>query len=171
LGGGERRFVRFLRRAALFLSVTLPSTAWAAEEELVLGIEPGYALLTTPAGAKHGGVADLSAWLGITETIALAISAGTAAGFSEQDAIIEALGGIVLALDVFRVIPYGEAMIGAYLANDTLAPSYRLGVGADYLISPSFAVGVVARYRGLPDMLGGDGLFTAQLRLALRIEL
>ena len=163
--------MRFRGRAVLFLSITLPSTALAAEDELVLGLEPGYALLTTSEGSKHGGTVNLSAWLGITETLALAVTAGGSSGFSERDTIYEALGGVILALDVFRVIPYGEALVGAFLTKDALAPSYRLGVGADYLISPSLAIGLVARYRGLPDALGGDGVFTAQIRLALRIEL
>lgn len=164
-----------MRAAVVFLSITLPSIApsiaWAGEDELILAIEPGYALLSVPEATEHGGFGSIAAWLGVTDTIFLAATGGVAAGFSDGPTIGEALGGVVLALDVLRVVPYGEAMIGAIITPDSLGASYRLGLGADYLLSKTFSLGLVARYRGLSDNLGGDGLFTAQLRLALRIEL
>lgn len=168
-----------MRVAVVFLSITLPSIAssiaWAGEDELILAIEPGYGLLLAPQGAPdsvaHGGAGSIAAWLGVTDTIFLAASGGAATGFSDGPTIGEALGGVVLALDVLRVVPYGEALIGAIITPDSVGASYRLGLGADYLLSKTFSLGLVARYRGLADNLGGDGLFTAQLRFALRLEL
>lgn len=170
-----QRADRMQRRPALaFLLVALPSipsVAFAGEDELVLAIEPAYALLSRPEDSKHGGGADASVWFGVSETIWLAASGGAFAGFADTSAIGEACGGIALAFDVFRIIPYGEAMIGALFSNGEIAPSLRFAIGADYLISPSLAVGLVARYRPLPDVIGGDALVTAGLRLALRYEL
>ena len=157
--------------ATILLSIALPSIAHAGEDELILAVEPGWALLHFTDDANHGGAAGVSAWLGVTETIWLAASTGIALGFVEKSAVSELLAGIVVALDVLRVVPYGEALIGAVASKETVEPSFRFGLGADYLISPAIGIGLVARYRPLTDTLGGDGLFTAQVRLSLRIEL
>jgi hypothetical protein len=157
--------------ALAFLLVTLPSVAWAGEDELVLAVEPAYAVLVRPEGSKHGTGADASLWFGVSETIWLAASAGAFGAFSDAPVISEACGGIAIAFDVFRIIPFGEAMIGALFTRDTIAPSLRFAIGADYLISRTLAVGLIGRYRPLPDALGGDALVTAGLRITLRYEL
>ncbi|MCK6548204.1 hypothetical protein L6R52_20310 [Myxococcota bacterium] len=148
-----------------------PRPAAAAEEELVLALEPGWAL-TSAADARHGASADLSAWLGVTEVLWLSASAGAHhLPADPSQSLWELYAGLVAALDVLRTIPFFEAQLGVTADGGTLAPGIRVGLGADYLISPTVSVGAVVRWRTLADELGADGLLTAQVRLALRIEL
>jgi hypothetical protein len=84
---------------------------------------------------------------------------------------VEGHGGIAIALDVLRTIPFAEIAIGAVANSDALEPSVRLSAGGDYLVTRSLSLGIVARYRPLSEALGGDGLLTVALRIAWRIEL
>jgi hypothetical protein len=161
----------WLTIAALAALAAGPTPAFGAEDELVLALEPGWSL-TSADDAAHGVGGDLSAWLGITEVLWLSASAGGHHLFTEPSRDLwEAWAGLVAALDVLRTIPFVEAQLGVTGDGGALAPGVRLGLGADYLVGPTVSAGVVVRWRTLADELGADGLFTAQLRVALRYEL
>ena len=160
----------------LTLAILYPgaSSALADEGELILAIEPGWALLAHESKNRHGVGAGASAWYGVSETLWLA--AGTGAHYTflekgERALYGEALGGVALALDVLRTIPFGEAMIGVVANENAFAPSVRISLGADYLVTKSLSLGVVFRYRPLQESLGGDGFFTISLRLGCRLDL
>jgi hypothetical protein len=157
----------------VFLVPALPDRARAAEDEVVLALEPSYGILSGDA-TNHGVGGHGTAWLGITETFWLSGSGGGYVFFESggnQRLLYEALGGLVVALDVLRTIPFAEAMIGVVGSRGALVPTFRAGLGADYLLSKRTSVGVVVRYRPLGDKIASDGLLTAELRLALRFEL
>lgn len=167
--------MRTLTASVSFLAlVLLAPAARAAEGELVLAFEPGYALLSGEATAQHGGSGAGSAWIGLSDELWLAFGGG--AGYVGADDPIgarrygEAFGGIVAALDVFRTIPFLEAQIGMVTSSDVLSPTVRIGLGADYFVSRTLSVGLVARVRPVREDIGGT-LLTASLRLAWRIAL
>ncbi|MEQ8274303.1 MAG: hypothetical protein RMA76_44390 [Deltaproteobacteria bacterium] len=164
-----------MRRLALALLLTLVSaTANAAEDELVLAVEPGWALLTTDPVEQHGGGGGLSAWLGLNDELWLALSAGASAVPARDPlpsaVLYEAFGGIVAALDVFSTIPFLEAQAGFVATKDAVSPTIRFGVGADYFITRTITVGAVVRVRPVDEAIGGT-LVSAGARLALRLEL
>jgi hypothetical protein len=149
-----------------------PRSAIAGEDEVVLALEPSYGLLSGDK-AEHGAGGHASAWVGISETLWLAGSGGALAFFEDghERLVYEALGGIVAALDVLRTIPFAEALIGVVATKDALVPTFRAGVGADYLFSKQASIGVAIRYRPLTEAIASDGLLTVQLRFGLRLEL
>lgn len=163
-----------LASAALVLSPSLLSegVAAAGEDELVLALEPAYAVLTRD-GSTHGGGAEASVWIGLTEALWLTASGGIL-GFDRgqdlPDLLYEGAGGIVAALDVLRTIPFVEAAVAALASEDAIVPSVRVGLGADYLVSPALSIGAVIRYRPLADELRSDSLFTLHLRVSWRLE-
>ncbi len=148
--------------------------AWALEDEVIFGLEPQYALFTVPEGSRHGGAGDVSAWFGINDFIWLAASGGISFYPSalELDRSIQwqAHGGVVASLDVLRTIPFVEAMIGIVGEGSQLDPSLRVGVGADYLINPSWSIGGLVRFRPLTGALGRN-ILNVGLRVTYRIEL
>jgi hypothetical protein len=152
-------------------------TAQAAEDELLLAFEPGYALLTAPTDL-HGAGGRLTASYGITDSIWLSASGGAdrhlSRGESEGRTLWEAFAGITVALDILRTVPFLEGLIGvvgADLGDRTkIDPSVRLGAGFDFLVTRSFSLGAVFRYRPVSDDLG-DSLLTIDARLTWRIEL
>lgn len=164
-----RRFAPLPLAALLFAA-----PAYAAEDELVLALEPGWALLASDPVEQHGGGSDVSAWLGINDELWLSVSGGAATvGASEArgSAILyEAFGGLVAALDVFQTIPFVEAQLGFVATKDALSPTVRFGVGADYFIARTVTIGAVVRVRPVDEAIGGT-FVTAGLRLALRLEL
>ena len=165
-----------MRRTALLLGIALfaPSSAQAAEDELVLALEPGYALITGDGTTRHGGFGGVSAWLGINDELWLSAGGGGGAVRSDGDrgsvSFAEVFGGVTAALDVFRTIPFFEAQLGLVTDTETLSPTVRLGLGADHFVSRTVSVGLVARVRPIHQDLGG-ALFTATARLAVRLEL
>lgn len=140
----------------------------------MLAVEPAYGLL---AGndASHGLGANLSAWAGISEAFWLTASVGELVFFDKgggRRALTEAGAGLIVAFDVLRTIPFAELVIGINAtAVDAIVPTFRAGIGADYLLSKNVSVGGVARFRPLSDKIAGNGLLTLQLRLAWRFEL
>jgi hypothetical protein len=167
-----------MRRSVAALSILLLSpAAFGAEDELLLGIEPTYGLL---AGAtdRHGAGGHLSLSLGLTDAIWLTLAGGGTRQLSRGDleglTMLEAFGGLTVALDVLRTIPFIEGLIGvvgAKVAGSTkISPTVRLGVGFDFLLTPSVSLGAVFRYRPVSDDFG-DAYYTAAVRLVWRIEL
>ena len=168
------------RDAALWvLSVSLPGlVAWpgsatAADDELILAVAPGYGLLFGD-GPRHGAGGTVSGWLGLTDTLWLSLS-GSAFAFADghpepAGGVWEVMGGLVTALDVFRWVPYFEGQVGVVGRGDTLVPTARFGLGVDYLLSPSWFVGLVGRVRPLSEPLGTLKT-TVSFRAGLRFEL
>lgn len=164
-----------LPASALLLVATLwGATGHAAEEELILAVEPGWGLLSG-AEDHHALGGNATAWLGLTDTLWLELSAGGLRIFGDgvaDRALVETYAGLVAALDVLRAIPFFEAALGAtFTGGGGIAPGLRFGLGADYLVSRSVSVGLVLRYTTLEDELAEDGLLSANLRLGLRLEL
>jgi len=163
--------------ALLTLGLALGASggAQAASDELILALEPGYLRLTSTDASQNAVGGSASMWLGLTDDLWLALSGG---GFqtldeTEQRARFfawEAFGGLVAALDVFQVVPYIEATAGVVGGPEGVHPTVRLGLGADYLLTPSLSVGAVARYRPLPEEDIAQSGISAQLRLAWRLE-
>lgn len=155
-------------------SLILPSAAYAASDELVVAAEPGYGLLVSGDVTQHGAGGTFSAWVGLTDTLWLGLSGGAFAfaGHRREPSVTqwETTGGLVATLDVFRWVPYIEGQLGVVGHGSELAPTVRLGLGVDYLVSPRWFVGLVARTRPLADPLG-DVLMTIGLRAGLRYEL
>ena len=167
-----------MRAASLALGLlSIAPSAFAAEDELVLGLEPGYSLLTADTDL-HGAGGRLSLSYGVTDSIWLTAAAGGSRQLGEQElegrTLLEAFAGVTLALDVLRTIPFIEGLIGvvgARLGDRTkIDPSVRLGVGFDFLVTPSVGLGAVFRYRPVSDDLG-DSLLTIDARLTWRLEL
>lgn len=152
----------------------LPRSAAAADGEWVIAAEPGYALLVSDDVSQHGGGGTASGWLGLTDTLWLGISGGAfaLAKSGSEPAVTpwEAMGGLVAALDVFRWIPYVEGYVGLLGQGSTLAPTLRLGLGIDYLVSPSWFVGAVLRSRPFIDPIANVET-TISLRVGVRFEL
>lgn len=159
----------------VFLGRAAP--ALAAEGEAVLSASAGHGLLFEgDRPLVHVPGAEATAWIGLTDSVWLAASSGAAWRIGRQDgerfarAMGTAEAGIVVALDVFRTLPFLELMGGASLAR-SVEPTFRVGLGVDYFVSRTLSVGAVLRFRPLWDDVGRTSLFTASLRLATRIEL
>jgi hypothetical protein len=159
----------------IVLTWAAPLAARAAADELIVAVEPGYDRLSRATTSQSGVGGTLSAWLGLTDDLWLAASGG---GFQTLDEApehpklfrYEAFGGLVAALDVFRVVPYLEGMAGVVGARGSVHPTIRLGLGADYLVTPELSLGAVLRYRPLPEDDLAQAAVTAQVRLGWRLE-
>lgn len=149
--------------------VGVPGLARGAEGEAVVAVEPGWAIQSAPERTDHSFGAGASVWLGLTDSVWAAASVGfTGPGGDFRS--VEACGGLVLALDVLRIIPFLEAQAGLLASGEEATALVRLGFGADYFLTERLSLGAVARYRPLPTELG-DGLLTVEGRLAFRLEL
>lgn len=151
-----------------------PRASWAAEDELVVSLEPGYGMLVSSDVTQHGAGGAISGWLGLTDTLWLAASMGVLTFPERAEAsaatLWEAHGGVVAALDVFRWIPYLEGLIGVVGEGGRLAPTVRLGAGVDYLITREWFVGLVLRTRPFALPIG-DVNTTVSLRAGIRFQL
>jgi hypothetical protein len=158
-------FPRALVLAAL-LGLAIPANARAEQRELAIGVQPAYGLTyideRSPSGG--GGIAHLS--YGITDAVGIQLQGG--ATVHPLSALMDdmhmlpagllttwqASAGVVYALDIVRVVPFFEAsvgILGTLMQTDagiqrTLDAGISLGLGADYLITRRWAVGVAIRY-------------------------
>lgn len=160
--------------SALAALAALPSAAWADAGEWLLLAEPTLDVYRGPVDGQDtaavGGGGSAAAWLGLSTAAWLFVSAGATVHSQGAPAIGEALGGFALALDVLRAIPFVEVGLGATLARGEPLPVLRLGLGLDYLVSPSLFVGLAARYRPVFGA-GSEDLWTIALRIGARGEL
>lgn len=154
-------------------AVAAGGTAEAAEDEVVIALEPTYGLLA--GGPVASGVgAGASAWVGVTDTFWLSASGAGTEHFGAGGArrgLYEVFGGLVAALDVLRTIPFAEVDAGIVGTGRNAVLTVRGGLGADYLWTPALSIGGVIRYRPLSSPVSSDGLLTIQARLALRFDL
>jgi hypothetical protein len=166
-----------MRGSTAAIALLFAPSAFAAEDELLLALEPGYSLLAAETDL-HGAGGRLTLSYGITDSVWLTASGGASRqlgrGELEGRTLGEAFAGVTVALDVLRTIPFLEALIGvvgARLPDRTkIDPSVRLGAGFDFLLTPSVSLGAVFRYRPVSDDLG-DSHLTVDARLTWRIEL
>ncbi len=166
---------RAMRRSSLALTAALllsaPAPALADEGEWVLALEPDFGAFT---GAIDGGRGtaigfggQAAFWLGLTTATWLFVDGGAHQALSGGPLIGETAGGVVVALDVLRTIPFAEIGLGADIRGERVEPVLRLGLGADFLVNKSFSIGLVGRYR---PVFGSDGesWYTLSLRIGLR---
>lgn len=163
-----------IARAALPCSVLtallLPAFAQADDGEWVLGIEPQVGLFhgaAEDAAVQPGIGGQLSFWIGLSDAAWLFVAGGAEVSLDGGPTIGEGIAGAVAALDVLRTIPFIELGAGADVIGGELAPLLRLGVGADYLLTPDLSLGAVARYRPLFGR-EGESWLTFSLRLGFR---
>jgi len=144
-------------------------SARAEEDELLFHLEPAWALARTGEDTRHGAGGELSASLGLSSSGWVHFSAG-GFHFFDGPTVFEALSGVVAALDVLRTIPFIEVLGGLEVVDGAVSPLVRLGVGADYLITPEISMGAALRFRPLT----GSELhrpISAGLRLSWRLEI
>ena len=163
-------------RVPIGLMVALGPLLWgvaasAGEDEVIVAAEPGYAAIDPEGEAYRSGIGfGASAWLGTPSSFWLAGSVGTTGHFDIDDPVtFEALAGIVYAFDVFAAIPFAEAQGGLITGRGGVQPTARFGLGIDYLVTRTVAVGLVGRVRPLADPLG-NALMTAHIRVSVRLE-
>lgn len=170
--------LRAVAVALLVLSLAPAAPARAAEDELLVAFEGGYAFLSGEPEDLHGAGGQLTLSYGVTESIWLTGSLGGAREIDRKMrpglGLYDAFGGLTVALDVFRTIPFLEALVGVVVADrpdeTEVAPTVRLGVGADYILFPGLSLGAVARWSPVREEIG-ESHVTASLRVVWRIEL
>lgn len=177
----EKRARAMHRRLQILLGLTLvlggnvyPIASEAAEDELIIALTPEGVGLNQLEGSSYGAGGALSAWLGLNDTFWLTGTTGHYALFPSDDAKTqwrwELTAGLVAAWDVFQIVPFVDLGLGL-VGNDRSAfAAPRVSLGADYILGPTWAVGVSVGYRPLPRDLG-DGLATAGLRIVQRFQL
>ncbi len=157
--------------AASVIGATAPVSA--APGEAVAAASAGYALqLGDDVASRHGFALGGDFWLGLDDFAWLAASAngGWASGSSSQNGFIDVGLGAVLALDVFRWVPWLEFLAVAAGPVDGVRPTGRVGFGIDYLVTESWGLGGVVRATPLFD---GEQtvLLSFQLRVSHRLLL
>lgn len=156
------------------LALSTPAAAHAASDEVVLSIEPGYDRVSRTVDSQNGVGGNLTAWIGLTDSLWLLASGGGFYMFENgenRSSFLrwEAFGGIVAALDVFRVVPSLELGVGVVGGRDNeVFPTIRAGAAVDYLFTPEWSMGVTLRYRPLPEDDIGTSAISAQLRMSYR---
>jgi hypothetical protein len=182
-----------LAALVLLLSLLGSSAPVRAEQrELAIGVEPLYGLTYIDQRTPSGGGGDLHISYGITDALAVQVQGGATA-HPLQAAMVnmqqllpgtlvtwQASAGIVYALDVVRIVPFFEATLGilgtwtqtSAGVSNTFSVGASLGLGADYLITRRWAVGVVARYyASLTDLSQIPIYLTAGPRITVRFGL
>ncbi|MFO0725051.1 MAG: hypothetical protein U1E65_14825 [Myxococcota bacterium] len=163
--GTERRQAWGWAAAACLWAIAMP--AHADEGEWVLALEPDFGAFSDVDGTRIGFGGQASLWLGLTTATWLFVDGGAHRALDGGPTIGETVGGVVVALDVLRTIPFAELGLGADVLPGRVEPVLRLGIGADFLVTPRFSVGVVGRYRPVFGA-GGESWYTLSLRIGLR---
>lgn len=175
------------------------TTAQAEQREFTLGLQPQYGLTYLEDRQASGGGGSLHLAYGITDAVGVQLLAGASAHplspIEPEDPSMKATpggqlvswqasAGVVYALDVVRIVPFFEANIGVlglYRSTDptgnqktptiehTLNVGASLGLGADYLITRRWSVGVAIRYHAfLTDLARIPIYLTVGPRVSLR---
>ncbi|MBX3228593.1 MAG: hypothetical protein KIT84_08065 [Labilithrix sp.] len=179
---------RFASSLAIAVALTLvPSAAHAIEGQHHLGLAPALGILvisdksTTSTGA--GGA--LHYTYGLTDQFNLALEASSVVVAANQKElptsphtrptmVHQAAAGVSYVIDIFRWVPYlqlqgGAAMLtGGTLDRALVLPTVSAGLGVDYQISRSMAVGVAGREHLFVSKLDTYPSYTTVL---LRFEL
>lgn len=161
---------------AVLLAVALVvHPARAEQRDLTIGLQPTYGLTYIDERSPSGGGGTLHVSYGITDAVGVQVMGGVTAHplapvMDDMNMLPggllvtwQASAGIVYALDIVRIVPFFEAnlgVLGVWVRTDdkkvasTLAAGASLGLGADYLISRRWAVGVAIRYHAFLTDLG-----------------
>jgi hypothetical protein len=151
--------------------VTLSPAAWALDEgQWQVGVA-AEAAAGFDDGVFPGGGGRLDGRYGITD----ALSAGVAVGsvwwsrHGHTTRVSSASGGLTLAFDVLRTVPFVSLGVAAADVGGDLSLGGELNAGAEYLLDPKWSLGLIGRLQWFPLRLTGDarvGLVTLGLRLA-----
>lgn len=157
------------RAVAFFWAAAASSPAAAAPGEWRVAAEAGP-WWTAGERARAGVLGGATAWYGLGEFVWATGSVQSGWVEAPAQALVEAQVGVVAALDVVRWVPYGELTVGVTGRADAvdIVPAPRLGLGVDFLLDPTWAVGAVVRGRPLFDRGPEDFAATVQLHLAAR---
>jgi hypothetical protein len=163
-----------------------PGRAVAGDGELVLSLDPVYSLIKWDARQPSGAGLVFDASWGLNDSLSLRGTGFYTAQLASADAAnglpsgVISIGGAFLGLtyafDVLRVIPYFDLGIGALYATgaghkDSLDFGVEVGIGADYLLSRGFSLGLVARYYAFLTSLSAIPVYLyAGPRIAWRFD-
>jgi hypothetical protein len=156
---------RFASLAVALALVSAVRPAAAFEHQHHLGLAPELAILSIKdkSTASVGGGGAIHYAYGLTDqwNLALEASAAIVAAHQQQDSpdtprtrpaeVDHAVAGVDYVIDILRWVPYIQAQAGVYrLAGGTLPsalilPGAVVGLGLDYQLTRSFAVGLAGR--------------------------
>lgn len=163
-----------LGMATALLMLVRPSCARAEQRELSMGIQPLYGLTYIDDRAPSGGGGNAHLSYGLTDAVSVQIQGGLTAhplsALQDDKHMLpagtlltwQASAGISYALDIVRIVPFFEAGLGALGTvtrtaegvTQSVGAGASLGLGADYLITRRWAVGVAIRYHAFLTDLG-----------------
>jgi hypothetical protein len=144
----------------LILGVCIASSARAGERELTLALTPVYSVIHWDQREPGGGGLASDLTLGLSEAFSARATAfftahpASAAGDALPKGTIWTGGvflGLDYAFDVLRLVPFLDMGLGALVHGSeekrTSADfGVEVGVGADYLVTRGFSLGVMLRY-------------------------
>jgi opacity protein-like surface antigen len=161
---------RALLTLALGLAVT-PSPIWAAgADEWQLAARAAFAKVAANGGHPNGPLVGIDLQYGLDDAWAARLSlesswhgVSNARGKAGEDGYVRAsslTAGVTYAVDVMRLVPIFEIGIGLLDVGGAAAAAHRdfgiaLGIGADYLLSEVWSLGVGARYQQFPLRAAG----------------
>ncbi len=164
----------------LVLAVCLgaaPSHASAYDQQWTLGIDAGYGavLFDTPL-PRHGIAFGADASIGLNDIWSLRARIGWAVHPGASTLHVASFGAELLYLvDVVEVVPYFGAGLDAiatiYEGRLGVEPAVHAVIGAEYLVSRAWLLGLDVRPYLLPLSLSDTGLSPAYLTITLRASL
>jgi hypothetical protein len=149
--------------AAFAFGLALAQPAGAVERENHVGIDAGGAMLVMSDKTDVGGGVGAHWAYGLSDAFNLMLEAawspvalgekagGASAPRTRPSSLTDVGVGLGYVLDVLQWVPYGGVLLGGYaLTGGTLdgakiLPGVAIGVGLDYRLGRSWAVGVAAR--------------------------
>ncbi len=143
----------------------ISGVAKAAPGELLAVAELGAASVDLGDHVAVGG--ELSVGYGLLEGITLFAYGGVFPVISSE-LMLTSGGGLTVAIDVLRTVPFVEVAGGVALRGGRTSGTFRAGLGADYFVTPELCVGLILRYH--PISSEGE-LLSGHARLSYRIEL
>jgi hypothetical protein len=172
--------------AALVCVLCAPRVAEAFERSQGFGLDAGLAVLSVSGQSAEMGVSyGLHYSIALNDQFDFVAEAG--GSIVDLDPIVAAMAptnrpamiwnadaGVIYKLDIVRFVPYFGALAGGYILNGgsllstQVQPGAELAVGADYLISRRWAVGLAIREHFLFTDLGD---YPSYLTVTARLEL
>ncbi len=168
------------------LLLTAPSSAHAWERSQGFGVDVGMGALTLASGNTSMGVAlGLHYSLALTDELDLVGEFGGAivdldpvvvpyvTPLDQPQFVWNTDVGILYKLDLAQFVPYFGGLIGGYVMNGgsmpsaIILPGAELAVGADYLLTRRWAVGLSIREHIFPTDMG---TFPSYLTVTGRVE-
>ena len=182
-----------MKRAALaIVAVVLgevvftPRAAHALERSQGFGLDAGLAVLSVSGESAEVGISyGLHYSLALTDQFDFVSELGGAivdlspvvtptSPLDRPSMLWNADAGVIYKLDIVQFVPYFGALAGGYVLNGGSLPSTKvlpggeLAVGADYLLSRQWAVGLAIREHFLFTDLG---TYPSYLTVTARVEL